>query len=440
VGLRRTLLGLGEMVKTQTPSVQAALTPAQPASAPTGKVQAKRDTSLPALIAVERSRRRRSLFVWTGLPLGLALVGVVVFFATRPRPAPLSARFRTAPVTRGPLTREVRALGHVEAVSTVSVGAEISGRVATVEVNYNQQVKKGQVLARFDVAALEAQRAQSAALLLSAKAQFAQARFDLDQARRSSQRSDLLFAQNAQSATEHESHLTALAVSEARANAAQANLAAQTALATLARTNLEHAVIRSPIDGVVITRNIDPGQTVASVMTTPVLFVVAADLRKMQVLASIDEADISEVAVGQTAQFTVTAWVGRTFEGKITEVRNAARLVQDVVTYGALVEVENVDLALKPGMTASVRVRTGFVPNALQVPTTALQFSPPGEPKAQGSEVWMIENDALVRKAVHPTLSDGEQTALAQGDVPEGAMVLVDLTPEGKLAYGLLAR
>ncbi len=409
------------------------------ASAPEDKVQPKRETSLPALIASERARRRRRMLFWTGVPLGLVLVGVTVFFATRPRPVPLAARFRTAPVTQGDLTREVRATGYTEAVSTVSVGAEISGRVATVEVNYNQQVKRGQVLARFDMTALEAQRAQSAAMLLSAKAQYAQARFDLEQARRSSHRSDLLFAQNAQSVTEHEASLTALAISEARANAAQANLAAQTALATLAKTNLEHAVIRSPIDGVVITRNIDPGQTVASVLTTPVLFVVAADLRKMQVLASIDEADISQVAVGQTAQFTVTGWVGRTFVGKITEVRNAARVVQDVVTYGALVEVENLDLALKPGMTASVRVRTGFVSNTLQVPTTALHFSPPGEPAVQGPHVWMIESGTLVRKAVHPTLSDGEQTALAAGDVPNGALVLVDLTPEGKLAYGLVA-
>jgi HlyD family secretion protein len=392
--------------------------------------------SLPALIERERRRRRRRLFGWGGTGLVLLIVGATIFLVTRPRPVPLAARFRTAPVTQGALTREVRATGYVEAVSTVSVGAEISGRVATVEADFNQQVKAGQVLARFDVAALEAQRAQSAAMALSAKAQLAQARFDLEQARRNKLRSDSLFAQAAQPVAEHEAALTALAVSEARVAAAEATLAAQTALATVARTNLDHAVIRSPIDGVVITRNVDPGQTVAAVMTAPVLFLVAADLRKMEVLASIDEADIAEVAVGQQATFTVNAWQGRAFSGTVTEVRNAARVVQDVVTYAAVVEVGNLDLALRPGMTASVRVRTGFAPAALQVSNAALRFTPPGQAKGELPGVWLIENGELTQKRVSPGLTDGEQTVIAAGELPVGVALLIDLTPEGKKAYG----
>ena len=362
-----------------------------------------------------------------------------MFFATRHRPVPLAARFRTAAVTRADLVREVRATGTVEAVSTVSVGAEISGRVASVEVDFNQHVTPGQVLARFDVTALEAQRAQSAAAALGAKAQVAQAQADLAQARRTRSRSDELFAQHAQPVSEHEADLTALAVAQARLTAAEASYAAQSALATVARTNLDHAVIRSPIDGVVITRNIDPGQTVASVMTTPVLFTVAADLRKMQVLAAIDEADISQLQVGQPSQFTVTAWLERSFSGRVTEVRNAARVVQDVVTYGALVEVDNLDLALKPGMTASVRVQTGFSAQALQVPNTALRFTPPGAATNPQPHVWVLRDGVLQQAPIHPGLSDGEQTAIAADDLPVGASVLVDLTAEGKLAYAAAA-
>jgi HlyD family secretion protein len=426
-----------EREMTEPSSVRGAVKPAPNTVA---TVVPLRETSLPALIAAEHRRRRRRTFVWLGLGLGVAIAIAGVVLATRPRPIPLEARFRTAGVTRGELVREVRATGYVEAVSTVSVGAEISGRVATVEVDFNQHVAAGQVLARFDITALEAQQVQSAALALAAKAQVAQARADLEQARRTKVRADQLFAQQAQAVNEHESAVTALAGAVARVSAAEASFAAQTALATVARTNVDHAVIRSPIDGVIITRNIDPGQTVASIMTTPVLFTVAADLRKMQVLASIDEADVAGVAVGQGAQFTVTAWLGRSFSGTVTEVRNAARVVQDVVTYGSLIQVDNLDLALKPGMTASVRVRTGFEPDALQVPNTALRFSPPGQPTSPEARVWVLEGGALVAKPVHPGLSDGEHTALASADLPLGTLVLVDFTPQGKVAYGVGAR
>lgn len=394
-----------------------------------------RETSLPALIEREKRRRRRRVWLWALLGVALAGTVVAIIIATRPRPVAVPARFRLAAITEGALVREVRATGYVEAVSTVAVGAEISGRVASVEVDFNQAVKAGQVLARFDVTALEAQKAQSAALALSAKAQLEQARSDLEQAKRNKARADSLFAQQAQSVTEHEAAGTALSVAESRVAAAEATLAAQTAMATVARTNLAHAVIRAPIDGVVITRNVDPGQTVASVMTTPTLFTVAADLRKMEVLASIDEADIAEVKVGQSATFTVTAWPGRVFSGTVTEVRNAARVVQDVVTYGAVIAVDNLDLALKPGMTASVRVQTGTA-SGRQVPNAALRFTPPGEAKGEGARVWLLDGERLTSRPVRPGLSDGEQTVV-DTELPAGAKVLVDLTPEGKKAYGL---
>jgi HlyD family secretion protein len=415
---------------------EAGMTP-EPVRPALAKVVPLRDTTLPALIARENGRRRRGRIIWSVVGVLVVLGIVAAVLLTRPRPAPLAARFRTGVVTRADLVREVLATGHVDAVSTVSIGAEISGRVATVEADYNQQVKAGEPLAHFDVTALEAQRAQSAAMALNARALLAQARSDLVQATLNKTRADTLFSQQALAVTERETAVTALAIAVARVSAAEASVAAQSAVATVARTNLAHAVIRSPIDGVIITRNIDPGQTVASVMLTPVLFTVAADLRKMEVLAAIDEADIAQVKVGQAATFTVTSAQGRVFTGKVSEVRNAAVVVQDVVTYAAVIEVDNLDFALKPGMTASVRVRTGFTAATAQVPSTALRFTPPGSTKAETPQVWQLSQEKLSAVTVHPGLTDGEQTALTEGDLAPGAVVLLDLTPEEKKAYGL---
>lgn len=399
-----------------------------------------RATSLPELLARAQKKRRRRQLTWGTFALVVVLGALAAGWTMRPKPVALNARFRTQAVTHGNLVREVRATGHVEAVSTVSVGAEISGRVSEVYADFNQRVKTGEVLARFDRAALEAQRAQTTAMAAAARAQLAQAKSDLAQAQRNRARADELFARGAQTQAENEVANTAVALSKARLEAAEASLAAQEAAATLSRTNLEHSVIRSPIDGIVITRNIDPGQTVASLMQTPILFTVAADLRKMEVVAAVDEADIGEVAVGQRATFTVSAYPERVFEGRVTEVRNAARILQDVVTYGAVVSVDNLDLALRPGMTASVKIRTGEVADVDQVPTAALHFTPPGAtPGASetGARVWVLEGDQLASRPVHAGLSDGELTAIGAGELDRSAKVLVDLTPEGRKAYGI---
>ncbi len=397
-------------------------------------------TSLVTLIDREKRRRRRRFVIWTSLAVLVPALAVGIYFLARPGPAPMSARFRTAAVTHGDLVREVRATGRVDAMSSVSVGAEISGRISAVLVDYNDQVKEGQVMAQFDRAALEAQRTQSQAMLANAKAQLAQARLDREQGQRNKSRADEMFSKGGQSPQEHETAVTTASIAEARFNAAAASVAAQEASSTIARTNLAHTVIRAPIDGVVITRNIDPGQTVASMLQSPVLFTVAADLRKMEVEAAIDEADIGEVADGQQVSFTVNAYPDRVFPGVVTEVRNSPRVVQDVVTYGAIISVDNLDLALKPGMTASVRIRTATTKDTDSVPNAALQFTPPGEKRPEtGSGVWLLEGDTAPKLVpVKSGLSDGEATAIEAGAIPAQARVLVDLTPEGKKAYGLV--
>jgi len=226
-------------------------------------------------------------------------------------------------------------------------------------------------------------------------------------------------------------------LSEQRVQAADSQVAAQRATYALARTNLDHAVIRSPIAGIVITRNIDPGQTVAAVLQAPTLFTVAADLRRMRVIAAIDEADIGEVKEHQHATFTVNAYAERVFDGDVVEVRNSPTVLQDVVTYGAVIEADNLDLALKPGMTASARILTARETDTARVPDVAFAFTPPGYKPVTTPGLWTLTGTQLQRVAVQPGISDGELTAVPQGSVPAGSQVVVDLTAEGRLAYGI---
>jgi HlyD family secretion protein len=393
--------------------------------------------SLAELIAKEsRRKRHRALVLWL-LAFLVPVVAAGAWFFLRPKPIPLPARFRTSAVTRGDVLREVRATGHLEAVTTVQVGAEISGRILTVEVEHNDRVKAGQVLARFDRAALEAQLAQIQATWLASRAAVEEAKTDRDHTAREKTRIDQLFASKSLSEADRDNADAAARLAAQRVSAADAQVAAQQAAYNLAKTNLDHTIIRAPIDGIVITRNVDPGQTVASVMQTPVLFTVAADLRKMHVIAAVDEADIGEVALRQTALFSVNAYPSRTFEGIVTEVRNSPQVVQDVVTYGTEVEVDNGDLALKPGMTASVRVRTATAKNVLRVPAVALHFAPPGEKASPEPGVWQLAGDTLRRVAVKPGVTDGETTEIEGGALDAGQIILVELTPEGRKAYGI---
>jgi HlyD family secretion protein len=389
------------------------------------------------LVDAETKRRNRYRLLW---PLAGAVVALVLFggwLVLRPRPIPLAARFRSEPTSTGDIVRDVRATGHVEAVTTVEVGAEISGRIAAVDVDYNAVVKAGQVLARFDRDVLIAQQAQVLATLAAARASLEQAKTDREHTARDLARVEQLHKTGALSDAEEDNARAAARLASERVLAADANLSAQEAAYSVARTSLEHSVIHSPIDGIVITRNVDPGQTVASVFQTPVLFTVAADLRKMRVIAAVDEADIGEVALNQRASFTVNAYPDRIFEGVVTEVRNSPVVVQDVVTYGAVIEVDNLDLALKPGMTASARVHTAMAKGTIRVSSAAIRFTPPGEKRTDQPGVWFLEGNALRRVDVTPGISDGELTSVSAGPLVAGRMVIVDLTPEGRKAYGV---
>jgi HlyD family secretion protein len=405
------------------------------------QAQTAKRRSLAELVDAEAKRQSRRRLLWGFFGLAIVAGLVALWLTLRPRPVPLAGRFRSEPASVGDIVREVRATGHVEAVTTVQVGAEISGRIASVLVDYNDPVKAGQVLARFDREALLAQQAQALASLAAARSSLEQAKTDREHTASDFARVDKLHKDGALSDTDFDNAQAAARLGAQRVSAADANLAAQEAAYNVARTNLDHSIIIAPIDGIVITRNIDPGQTVASVFQTPVLFTVAADLRKMRVIAAIDEADIGEVAAHQRATFTVNAYPDRTFEGVVTEVRNSPVVVQDVVTYGAVIEVDNPDFALKPGMTASARVRTATTAATLRVPAAALRFTPPGEARSGKPGVWWVEEQGPAQSLRHvdvtPGITDGELTAVAAGPVEAGRALLVDLTPAGKRFYGL---
>jgi len=393
---------------------------------------------LAELIARESAQRRhRRMWRWIAIAT-IPVLAIATYLVLRPRPVPFAQRFRVQPVTVGDVVQEVTATGNVEAITTVQVGAEISGRLAVVAVDYNDRVRAGQVLAEFDRTLLAAQRAQTAAAVAAAAAALEQARTAQQKAQIDSSRALRLWADGGVTDADRDAAVSTARLADQAVSAARAQLTAARAADDVARTNLGHTVIRAPIDGVIITRNVDSGQTVASVLQTPVLFTLAADLRKMQVVAAVDEADVGRLTNGQAATFTVNAYPDRVFNGVVTQVRNSPVIVQDVVTYGTVIAVDNTDFALKPGMTASVRIRIAAVQNALRVPNAGLAFTPPGHPASTAPGVWVLQGDSLHRVEVRAGISDGELTALAAGGraPAPGTPIVTGLTPQGRAAFG----
>jgi HlyD family secretion protein len=414
-----------------------------PVSASGGRSSGASASSLRDVVESEqRKESRRRLVRWLLLLL-LIVAGAVLAYWLRPKPIAESAKYKTAAVSVGDVVHQVSATGRLESRRTVQVGAEISGRIARVEVDWDQPVKAGQVLFRFEPESLRAQVAQVRAQLAAAQAALAQARIDAAEAQRQAARSKQLFEAGADSAMRRDTADAQVEASKARILAASAQVALQQASYELARTNLEHAVVRSPIDGVVISRSIEPGQTVAAALQSPVLLVLAEDLREMRVLVAIDEADVGETKPGQEATFTVDAYPTETFRATVREIRSAPTMAQGVVTYEAVLDVDNSALKLKPGMTASVKVKTASVRGALRVPNAALRFSPPnrvgkdGTTKDGVAQVWTLAATGPVALRVQPGVSDGSFTAVQAEGLRDGSEVLVDLTAEGRKAYGL---
>jgi len=352
-----------------------------------------------------------------------------------------AAAFVTETVERGTITSAVTATGTVNPVTTVQVGTYVSGPILAIDVDYNSRVRKGQRVAKIDPASFQVKVQGAEASLANARAKVEKDRADLELKRLTVERyrelrgRDLVSQNDLDSAqSNYDQAVAQLALDRAGVKQAEADLAE-------ARINLGYTDIVSPVDGVVVSRNVDVGQTVAASFQTPTLFLIAQDLTKMQVDANVSESDIGLAHDGQTARFTVDAYPGRPFTGTVVQVRNAPINVQNVVTYDVVIAVDNSSLALKPGMTANVTIIAAERENVVKVSIRALSFNPKvtHTPAAgtdhggeRGSAVWKLDaHGALQRVAIETGIRDDQDVEVVSGDVEAGDKVVVGLSRGG---------
>jgi HlyD family secretion protein len=368
--------------------------------------------------------------------VGAIIISVVVagFFLLRGRGN--EPQFRTDKVVRGDIEMAVTATGTVNPVTTVLVGTQVSGTIKNIYVDFNSPVKKGQLIAQIDPALFEAQVHQARANLLSAKANLEKAEATSVDAKRTMERNKELLAKNLIAQSDFDTAETNYETAKASVSAAKSQVAQSEAALSSAETNFFYTKIVSPVDGIVVSRNVDVGQTVAASFQTPTLFSIAQDLTKMQIDTNVAEADIGNVKVGQDVEFTVDAYPDITFKGKVWQVRNAPITVQNVVTYDVVIQVDNPELKLKPGMTANVSIIISLRRDVLKIPNAALRFLPVemSKPSVQqkGAGVWILEQGKPERVPVSTGISDGSYTELVSGKISEGQEVIVESLTKAK--------
>lgn len=364
----------------------------------------------------------------------IAIIALGLFFFLRggdKKPA-----YKTEIVSRGEIKSVVTATGTVNAVTTVSVGTQVSGTIRNLYVDFNSQVKKGQLLAQIDPPTFQAQVDQGRANLFSAQANMEKAGVAVIDARRTFERNKELFAQNFIAKSDLDTAETNLRSAEAQQKVTQAQISQAQAALKIAETNLQYTNIISPVNGTVISRSVDIGQTVAASFQTPTLFSIAQDLTKMQINTSVDEADIGMVRAGQEASFTVDAYPDTLFTGKVSVVRNAPINVSNVVTYDVIINVENPQLKMKPGMTANVSIIIETRHDALRVPHAALRFKPvkakgksetaADKKEMKGPKVWILDKDQPRPVQITLGISDGNYTEITSGKLEAGQKIITD--------------
>jgi HlyD family secretion protein len=355
---------------------------------------------------------------------------------------PAEAVFKTAKVERGAIVSTVSATGNLAAVVTVQVGTQVSGTIQKLLVDFNSKVKRGQVIAQIDPALFNAQVEQTRGNYLNAQANLEKAKADLTDAKRTLERNRQLIKDGIIAQSDFDTAETRYQQAVAAVQAAEGSVAQTRGSYDQARTNLMYATIRSPVDGIVVSRNVDVGQTVAASFQTPTLFTIAQDLTKMEIDTSVDEADISRVKVGQPVSFTVDAYPENRFTGKVTQIRNSPVITQNVVTYVVVVGVDNKELKLKPGMTANVTIETARKDDVLKVPAAALRFKPKGAKEAKekpasleprkmkkegGQKLYLLGQDGKpVPVPVKTGISSEGQVELVEGNLKENDEVIVE--------------
>ncbi len=441
--------------------------------------------------------RRRLIRVLGSLALGIVAAGAVL--AWKGAGTPDVPQYKTQEAQRGNLTVSVTATGTLNALTTVQVGSQVSGTIKELKADFNSPVKKGQLIARIDPDLFETKLAQAQAdvqaaqaAVLNAQASVARAEADAANARANGVRAEVqvrdartkrdiratLFREGGISQEERDtaqatydaavassdaavaSHRSAQAqvdVAQAQLGAAQAQVTQKRAALAQAQVDVEHTFIRAPVDGTVVSRNVDVGQTVAASLQAPVLFTLAEDLARMELHVDVDEADVGRVKEGQSATFTVDAHPGRTFQARIAQVRYGSKTVSGVVTYETVLSLSNADLSLRPGMTATAVITVQKIENGLVVPNAALRFAPateqaqksttssgllqkiiPGPPPAppktvadangdaKQPRVWTVRDSQLVAIPVTVGATDGIRTEIKSGEVEPGMALVVD--------------
>lgn len=408
-------------------------------------------------LGVNRARPRRRRWVFW---LAAAILGGGVLVSALGRKPP-ATRYVTQPAKRGDLVATVSATGTLEPLKKVDLGIEVSGTIKVVEVDYNAEVKVGQALARLDTTRLEAQAKQNEAALEAAQARVLQAQASVQEAEAQLGRFNRvreLSGGKMPSQNDMDSAKANLARSQADEASARASVAQAQAALEVNRTDLAKAVVVSPIDGVVLTRAVEPGQTVAASFNTPTLFTLAEDLTQMELQVDVDEADVGQVREGQEAAFTVDAYPDRTFPARITQVRYGSETTDGVVTYKTVLKVDNSSLALRPGMTATAVITVDKRENVLLVPNAALRYAPagtgpspgpargrglvgmllPGPPrmtdtktaepdtKKKEQRVWTLRDGQLVPLAITKGRNDSQYTEVVDGPVEAGTELVTD--------------
>ena len=408
----------------------------------------------------------KSTKFWGVVILVLALAAGTAYVLKR-RSAKPKVQWETAAVDRGRITARVTATGTLSALVTVQVGSQVSGSILKLHADFNSTVRKGQVIAKIDPRLFQA-------TLENARANYAQAKATLDKDRVVARFADRQFKRQGPLAKDKLIAVSDLDTAESNAGSAlaqveadQANVKQALAVLHLAEVNLALTDIISPTDGTVISRNVDVGQTVAASLQAPVLFVIAEDLRKMQVDTSVAEADVGKLRAGMQATFTVDAFPGEPFKGAVRQIRNAATTVQNVVTYDAVIDVDNSDLKLRPGMTANVTFVFANKDDVLRVTNAALRFRPsaelvsalklevphgrrsgsegassgaaaPGSARTGGSgkgdeapdrrTVWVLRNDVPSPVRLKTGTTDGSKTEVVEGPLQPGDLIISDAT------------
>lgn len=384
-------------------------------------------------LATPRRAFNARMVAWTALA-ALLLIAAFVYYL---REAVHPLQYGTAEVSRGPIVRSIAATGTVNPVITVQVGSYVSGPIIALYVDFNSPVKQGQPIAKIDPRPFELKAAEARALVADSQAQLAKDQADMSYKELLYRRTEGLLAVGAVSRDIVDNYLSSYKQALSQMALDRALIDQQQASLKEAQVNINYTTIVSPVDGVVVARNVDVGQTVAASFETPTLFLIAQDLSQMQVDCSVSESDIGGVAPGDSASFAVDAFPDREFNGVVNQVRQNPITVQNVVTYDVVVDVANKDLSLKPGMTADVTIVSDKRDDALRVPLDALHFNPRGSSprlhlnrtalaagKPQPARLWLRHLGRLVPVTVSVGLADDKHAELLSGRLKTGDRVV----------------